>query len=144
MDNPDAFDKGRMDRVLRTPLNLDRKSRERSDFCDGMILPTDPDARKHIPITSGLLDYFPLAAAYVALVSWCGNNQHNPGQALHWARGKSADHADCIPRHLIDRGTLDTDNMRHTGKLAWRAMALLQEELEQSMERGEDPFEVPA
>lgn len=98
-----------------------------------MILPADAQARKQLPITSGLLDYFPLALAEVAKVSKAGNDQHNPGQPLHWARGKSMDHADCIGRHLIDRGTLDTtDNppQRHSAKLAWRALALLEEELE--------------
>src|SRR5690606_38270022 len=40
------------------------------------------------------------------------------------------DHADCILRHLIDAGTIDEDGHRHTAKVAWRALALLQEELE--------------
>lgn len=40
------------------------------------------------------------------------------------------DHADCIVRHLLQRGTLDTDGLPHSAKLAWRAMALLQEECE--------------
>jgi hypothetical protein len=96
-----------------------------------MLLPSDPAERKGIPITSGVLDYFPLAIAEVARVSKAGNDQHNPGQPLHWAKGKSMDHADCIPRHLIDRGSRDTDGMRHSAKLAWRALALLQTELEQ-------------
>ena len=77
-----------------------------------------------------VLDYFPLAIAEVAKCSKAGNDQHNPGQPLHWAKGKSTDHADCIPRHLIDRGTFDTDGIRHSAKLAWRALALLQIELE--------------
>lgn len=93
-------------------------------------LPTDAGARKASPIASGVLDYFPLAVAEVARVSEAGNRQHNPGQPLHWARGKSTDHQDCIVRHLIERGTVDVDGMRHTAKLAWRALALLQEELE--------------
>jgi hypothetical protein len=138
MDDITAFDKNREP----APLRLDRVSRENKGLADGMLLPTDPGVRKRIPIGSGLLDYFPLAAAYVALVSWTGNNQHNPGQSLHWARGKSADHGDCIPRHYIDRGTLDTDGMRHTGKLAWRALALLQEELEAVIANGGDPFQL--
>lgn len=96
----------------------------------GMILPTDPQVRKGMPITTGVLDYFPLALAEVAIVSKAGNDQHNPGQPLHWAKGKSTDHADTIPRHLIDRGHRDTDGMRHSAKLAWRALALLQTELE--------------
>ena len=40
------------------------------------------------------------------------------------------DQADCLLRHFIDRGTLDNDGLRHTAKLAWRALAMLQLELE--------------
>lgn len=105
-------------------------------------LPTDKDTRKNIPITTGVLGYFPLAVAYVALVSKTANEQHNPGQPMHWAREKSTDHADCIARHLIDRGTTDTDGLRHSGKMAWRALANLQEELETAIARGVNPFAV--
>lgn len=100
-------------------------------------LPTDHAVRKNIPLVRGLLDYFPAALAAVAEVSRIGNEQHNPGQELHHARGKSTDHADCIVRHLVDRGTIDTDGVRHAAKVAWRALALLQEELEQA---GEAPL----
>jgi hypothetical protein len=93
-------------------------------------LPTDAAARKSAPIAEGVLWYFPNALAAVAAVSKAGNDQHNPGQPMHHARGKSMDHADCILRHLIDAGTLDTDGLRHTAKVAWRALALLQEEIE--------------
>lgn len=95
-----------------------------------MYLSEDPQERKDTPITSGVLDYFPLAIAAVAQCSKVGNDQHNPGQPLHWAKGKSTDHADCIARHLIDRHTNDTDGVRHVTKLAWRALALLQTVLE--------------
>jgi hypothetical protein len=84
------------------------------------------------PITTGLLDYFPDACALVAEVSFLGNQKHNPGEPLHWARGKSMDHADCIARHLIERGGFD-GKLRHTACLAWRALALLQEEAEVEM-----------
>jgi len=94
------------------------------------VLPSSSDERKHIPLASGLLDYFPAALAAVASLSRVGNEQHNPGQPLHWARSKSTDHADCIMRHLTDRGLLDSDGIRHSAKVAWRALALLQEELE--------------
>lgn len=87
--------------------------------------------RKNRPIARGVLDYFPDALAEIALVSKTGNDQHNPGQPLHWAKEKSTDHADCIIRHLIDRGKLDSDGMRHSAKVAWRALALLQTELEE-------------
>lgn len=93
-------------------------------------LPSDAAARKASPLAEGLLWYFPNALAAVAAVSKAGNDQHNPGQPMHHARGKSMDHADCILRHLIDAGTLDTDGLRHTAKVAWRALALLQEEIE--------------
>jgi hypothetical protein len=89
-------------------------------------------ARKQRPIVRGVLDYFPLAIAEVAHVSYVGNEQHNPGEPMRWAREKSTDHADCIVRHLIDRGKMDTDGLRHTAKVAWRALALLQEELEKA------------
>lgn len=102
----------------------------RTDRVKPMILSEDPQTRKNTPITTGVLDYFPLALAAVAQCSKAGNDQHNPGQPLHWAKGKSTDHADCIPRHLIDRCTFDTDGIRHSAKLAWRALALLQIELE--------------
>lgn len=95
--------------------------------------------RKAVPMVAGLLDYFPDALAAVAHVSKIGNDQHNPGQPLHWARGKSTDEADCIVRHLVDRGKFDIDptnpngpKVRHSAKLAWRALALLQKEIEES------------
>lgn len=93
-------------------------------------LPASADGRKGAPVMTGVLDYFPLAIAEIARISKAGNDQHNPGEPLHWARGKSADHPDCVLRHLIERGTLDTDGQRHTAKAAWRMLALLQEELE--------------
>lgn len=104
-----------------------------SDVCLAMtppLLPIDNAARKAIPVCRGMLDYFPAAIAEVSRVSQAGNDQHNPGEDIHWARGKSMDHADCIVRHLMERGTMDEDGMRHSAKLAWRALALLQQELE--------------
>jgi hypothetical protein len=94
------------------------------------ILPSDPKHRKAIPLTTGVLDYFPDALIEVAKTSKAGNDQHNPGQPLHWSKEKSTDHADCITRHLIDRGQIDDDGCRHSAKLAWRALALLQIEIE--------------
>lgn len=93
-------------------------------------LPTDARDRKRVPLVTGCLDYFAAALAEVARVSLAGNEQHHPGEPLHHERGKSADHADALGRHLVDRGTLDTDGHRHSAKVAWRALALLQEELE--------------
>ena len=95
------------------------------------ILSNDPADRKAAPLARGLLDYFPRALTEVARISQAGNDQHNPGEPLHWAREKSTDHADCIMRHLIDRGTRDTDGRAHSGKVAWRALAMLELELEE-------------
>lgn len=101
------------------------------DLKSQAILPTDAAERKAIPLCTGLLDYFPAALAEVAKVSLQGNIQHNGSDApLHWARGKSMDQSDTIIRHLAERGKLDTDGMRHSAKVAWRALALLQLELE--------------
>lgn len=100
-------------------------------------LTEDSEARKRMPLAAGLLDYFPDALAAVAEVSFVGNEKHNPGQPVHWTRGKSNDHADCILRHLIDRGGHGSDGIRHSAALAWRALALLQTEIE--AERGLPP-----
>lgn len=101
------------------------------------LLPRDSAIRKQMPLYRGLLDYFPAACAAVAHLSFIGNEQHNPGQPMHWAREKSTDHEDCIVRHLLESGTVDTDGVRHTAKLAWRALALLQTELEKAASSGE-------
>ena len=109
--------------------------KEIKEYSD-MLLPTDAQERKQIPIVSGVLDYFPLAIAEVAKCSWAGNQQHHPDKPLHWDKTKSTDHADCIARHLVDRGKFDTDGQRHSAKLAWRALALLQLELENETKKG--------
>jgi 5'(3')-deoxyribonucleotidase len=94
------------------------------------VLPTDAALRKSFPMATGLLDCFPRALAAVANCSKVGNDQHNPGQPLHWAKEKSKDHADALIRHMVERGAIDTDGVRHSTKVALRALALLQTELE--------------
>lgn len=94
------------------------------------MLPTNAPERKAVPICTGVLDYFPDALAEVARVSRTGNDQHNPGQPLHWDKSKSADEADALLRHLAERGKRDLDGMRHSAKVSWRSLALLQRELE--------------
>lgn len=96
------------------------------------MLPTDPKARKEVPIASGFMDYFPDAVAEVAALSRGGNEQHNPGKPLQWDRDKSGDEDDALMRHFMERGTFDTDGIRHSAKVAWRAMAMLQKELEKA------------
>lgn len=95
-------------------------------------LPTDAAGRKSIPIFSGCIRYFPDALAAVAELSRIGNDQHNPGKPLHWDRSKSGDELDALTRHLVEAGTIDTDGVRHSAKVAWRALANLQKEIEGS------------
>lgn len=87
-------------------------------------------SRKEMPVYSGVLMYFPDAIRELARVSFVGNEQHNPGKPLHWDRGKSGDELDALARHLLEAGQIDTDGIRHSAKVCWRALANLQKELE--------------
>lgn len=91
---------------------------------------TEAEKRKAQPICSGVLDYFPDALLAIAECSRIGNDQHHAGQTLHWDRSKSTDEADALLRHMIGRGSLDSDGVRHSAKVAWRALAMLQKEIE--------------
>ena len=95
------------------------------------------DNRKNMPVFSGVLQYFPDAIREVSKTSWAGNEQHHPDKTLHWDRSKSGAELDALTRHLIEAGTIDSDGIRHSAKEAWRALANLQKELEQS---GEAPL----
>jgi hypothetical protein len=98
---------------------------------DGRALfPLAAAERNEYPMFDGLLAYFPSALRECARVSKIGNDQHNPGQPIHHARGKSADHKNKIIRHLLEAGTLDNDGTMHSAKVLWRAAALCQEECE--------------
>lgn len=91
-------------------------------------------SRDDYPLFTGLLAYFPRALSEVARCSKVGNDQHNPGEPLHWARHKSTAHADKILRHLRDSlfEPLDDDGVLHVVKVAWRALALAEEALDAS------------
>ena len=97
---------------------------------------TTPKARKALPVATGVIDYFPDALVAIAELSRVGNDQHNPGKPLFWDRTKSSDEADTLMRHFIERGKFDIDGVRHSTKVAWRALALLQKELEASAKVG--------
>jgi hypothetical protein len=95
------------------------------------LLPTDVASRKGSPIATGVLDYFPKALAEIAKVSLAGNIQHRlQDGGLHWDRSLSTDHADALIRHFLERGTLDSDGGMHSAKVCWRALAILELELE--------------
>lgn len=102
-------------------------------------IPQGDQTRKEAPMFRGLLGYFPAALFEVANHSWESDQKHSPGntEGPHWVRGKSTDHEDCIVRHLIDAGGRRPLNpfararrRYHLRALAWRALALLQEDCE--------------
>lgn len=98
------------------------------------------EQRKGHPVFTGVLKYFPDAIMEVAKVSLAGNQQHHPDKPLHWDRAKSTDELDALARHLIDAGSVDTDGQLHSAKVAWRALANLQKELEaRKKKQGYDP-----
>lgn len=88
--------------------------------------------RKATPVYSGVLKYFPKAIKYVSVVSKVGNDQHHPDKPLHWDKSKSTDEPDALVRHLIDHSIepIDDDGMLHLGKVAWRALAMLERYLD--------------
>ena len=86
--------------------------------------------RKNTPVFSGVLDYFPDGVIALARCSFAGQQQHAPDEPLQWHREKSGDELDALARHLLQAGTIDDDGIRHSAKVAWRAMANLQKELE--------------
>ena len=86
--------------------------------------------RKQIPLYSGLVKYFPDALCEVARVSYIGSKQHHPDKEIHWDREKSKDDLDALMRHLMENGMHDIDGVRHSAKVAWRALAHLQKEIE--------------
>jgi hypothetical protein len=108
------------------------------------MLPTDSKARKAIPVWSGCIAYFPNALVAIAGLSQRANNQHNPGEPLHWAMEKSTDEQDAGMRHaieplLIGASEYDADGTAHKVKKAWRACA----ELERWLLAGNQPFAPP-
>lgn len=105
-----------------------------------MSLPKDYDARKALPLFTFLTEYFPDAILEVTKVSVAGNVQHNPGEKLHWARGKSMDQLNTAMRHIFDHGMgnvydneppevlacIGEDGTMHLAKAAWRLLAEIQ------------------
>ncbi len=105
-----------------------------------MSLPVDDKERKKVPIWAGVLMYFPDALAAIAEISRLGNEQHNPGEPLHWAREKSTDQLNTALRHMMDYGVGNTidpvDGGRHLAKAAWRVLAELQLSIEKEKAPG--------
>ncbi len=104
-----------------------------------MPLPTTAKERKALPVFTYITEYFPDALLEEVRVSVAGNEQHNAGEPLHWAREKSTDQLDSAFRHLLDhkRGNVrDSDGQYHLAKAAWRIKAELQLLIEREREEG--------
>ena len=99
-----------------------------------VFMSRDPAVRKRIPVASGFFKYFPNAIKCVSIVSRVGNDQHNPGQPLHWAKEKSRDEEDAGARHTLDAlsgeptdpALAELEELGHLAQRAWRAMAALE------------------
>lgn len=129
---PESF--GRYSVVNTVPLPAD------TQICVGtprpvpVFMSTDSATRKLMPVATGVLKYFPDALLCVAWISRAGNDKHNAGQPLHWAKEKSQDEPDCEVRHMLDyfRGLEPDPGLEPLGELghlaskAWRALAHLQ------------------
>lgn len=129
------WDKPNMNQVRRAIADVELPGTYEQVPAPPGLISDDKQARKERPMARGCLDYFPDALAEVAHVSLVANEQHNPGEPLHWAKEKSTDEADALLRHLVDRGKIDNDGLRHSAKVAWRGLALLQREIDAERER---------
>lgn len=99
-----------------------------------MALPKDDATRKRVKPFAGFFAYFPDAIAAVAELSHIANEKHNPGEPLHWAKGKSTEQRESQARHMLDeanegptaRDAIGDLAVLHATANAWRAMAQLQ------------------
>lgn len=117
-----------------------KQYRTKSPTEEGKLLPEDPKQRKMYPLQSGVFNYFPAALIETSFVSYVGNDQHNPGEPLHWARGKSQDEPDASARHNFEGTVIGSDGEEHLvkdidgtylmAKECWRVLAKFQKLLE--------------
>jgi len=129
-----------------------------------MPLPKDNALRKALPLFTFLTEYFPDAILELVKVSVAGNMQHNPGEPMHWARGKSMDQLNTAQRHMWDYATTGPYNDEpplppeilaaiggeppmHLANAAWRLLAQIQLDCEaraaaQSAASAQEPIEL--
>ena len=138
---------GRREKQMNLPTDIDGKVYGQAatyyvtDEIPGAWLASLTSAeRKEVAVARGLYAYFPDALALIARHSVRSNEKHNPGEPVHWARGKSNDQEDCIARHslavAIDPDSLDGGEP-HIICRAWRALAALQLWAEAKHAKGE-------
>lgn len=91
------------------------------------------EERKQMPIHRGCSKYFPDALMLVAMLSSRADTKHTPGadpsdlSRPQWVPHKSADHGDCLERHQLDVGSMDSElGLDYYIHVAWRGLAQLQ------------------
>ena len=128
------------------PTDTPKQQASKDNGCNTPVrssITTDPVARKSIPIHTTLFKYFPKAVAEIANCCVVGGAQHGQSiEELHWDRSKSGNALDALMRHALDAGFMDTDGVRHSAKIAFRALANLELELE-SVEKSLGPASEP-
>lgn len=103
--------------VAAQSIHLPIEYREINPSFESDIFPNDSKQRKEYPLYRGLFQYFPRALAAVAHHSFIGNEQHHPGEPLHWDKTKSTDEPDALLRHVLEGDKV---------AVAWRALAWLE------------------
>lgn len=105
------------------------------EVVEEIVLDGESLRRKAQPVFTGVLKYFPDAIKYVGHVSLVGGKQYGQDETnIFWDRDNTSVNEDALVRHLIDhsKNPKDTDGVYHLGKVAWRALAALQEMLEEN------------
>lgn len=98
---------------------------------EARVIPDDDSVRGDYPLWSGLFAYFPAALCEVSRWSKVGGSKwQEEGSDLRWNREVSTNHPDKILRHLLDYDQEDSNGVVEAVPLAWRALALAQQELE--------------
>ena len=106
-----------------------------------MSLPLDAKERKRLQLYTFMFGYFPDAWLAIVDVARAGNDQHNPGEPLHWSRHKSSDQMNAAFNHIFDYGLgskKDIDGCRHLAKAAWRLMAQDQLDIEREKQDADE------
>ena len=92
------------------------------------------DVRKTNYIYS-ILEFFPDAIRAMGDVIGAGQTQHIDGATSSpvWDKSKSNQHMQSLSRHLVDYASgidKDDDGTPHLAKIAWRALAQLQTDID--------------
>lgn len=120
------------------------------------LFPSDDAGRKALPIFAMIVGYFPNALREVTRVCVANNVRYSPDRAptdIVWNRGKSQDQFGSLFRHMLERKVdghvfetvseevakvIGRPNVYVLAEAAWRALAMLEEEIEQQEKHDAD------